>query len=140
MIYGDRRIAMAAGQLCGVFGAATSVLLILLVAAPAYATHSKHSSAGYHLSKGPSVNEYSREGLPCSTASTPQASKSRSFDSLHQLEQIEHAGLATVRSSSGRGTSGKSVVHRPVVIRGSDRQPAINFVYHVSSGARAKGR
>ncbi len=116
------------------------VWLILLATVPAFA---KHSTASYHLWTDPATKPYSHDGLPCSTAPVAPSSTIKSAGSLRELDQIEHARFATGgNASQRRSAGGASPVYRPAMIRGSERQSAINFVYHapVSGGTRARGR
>jgi len=113
------------------------VLLIALATIPAFARNS--STTTHHLRNDPATKAYSRNGLPCSTASTSGSSALKPAGSLRKLDQIERQGVIALRNGSERGNGGKASLYHHAVIHGSERQPAINFVYHarVAGGAGA---
>jgi hypothetical protein len=119
---------------------AAFVGVIALATIPAFAEHSYfgHSSTGYHVWNDPTTKAFSRNGLPCSTASVSGLSASKPAGSLRELDLIEHQSVIALKNASERG-NGKAAPYRPAVSHGSERQSAINFVYHapVSGGAEA---
>jgi hypothetical protein len=134
-------VAMASVPwLRGTIRLGTFVLSIVLVAIPGFAAH--RPPGPYHIWKDPAAKEYSHDGLPCSTAAIPGSPASRSGSSLLQLDQIERQTMTAIRSTGERGNSRSASLYRPAVIRGSEKQPAINFSYHSPRADRnpARGR
>jgi hypothetical protein len=119
------RAAMEAPKLTRIFYVAALILLIALGATPGFA---RKSSVASLVPKDPSLKEYSRDGLPCSTSSA--LGPSRSGGSLQRLDQIERQSLNAFRNSSGRGGGGNALPYRPEIIPASQGQSSINFAYH----------
>jgi hypothetical protein len=103
-----------------------TLLLSTMVAIPALA---KHSSSPHSIQQDPSGKECSRAGMPCSTALTPDSSKSKSASTQQRLDQLERQSVNSIRTTSVRENS-KTAPQRPAVARGAERQSSINFAYH----------
>jgi hypothetical protein len=107
-------------------------LAILLVSTvvgtiPALAKH----SSSLHVQPDPAGRECSRAGMPCSTALTPDSSRSKSASTQQQLDQLERQSVNSVKGASVRGNA-RTAPQRPVVARGAERQSSINFAYHAT--------
>lgn len=112
--------------------------VLLLVSAPAFARHS--SSKAYPQLNDAGSKAYSHNGLPCSTASVSGAG-GKADPKQRELTQIEHSSMTTLKNNPDHGFNGRILYHPAAV---SERQPAINFVYHppvgVSGGVHGSAR
>lgn len=92
----------------------------------------KHSSSSSKIQQDPAGKECSRSGMPCSTALTPDSSKSKSASTQQKLDQLERQSINSIKSTQAR-VNAKTAPQRPVVARGTERQSSINFSYHAPS-------
>jgi len=107
---------------------ATFVGSIMLAASPAFAATARHSSSSHPLFNDPAAKAYSHNGLPCSTAPVSGSFMSKPDGALRELGQIERANIGSLKNTSDRGNGAKGTLYHPFMR--SERQPAINFVYH----------
>jgi propanediol dehydratase small subunit len=99
----------------------------------------EHSSSSRKIQQDAAGKECSRAGMPCSTALTPDSSKSKSASTQQKLDQIERQSVNSIKSTQAR-VNPKTAPQRPVVARGAERQSSINFSYHApSAGGTSTG-
>jgi hypothetical protein len=115
-------------------------ILLLLTTVGTIPALAKHSSSP-HVQQDPAGKECSRSGMPCSTALTPDSSKSKSASTQQRLDQLERQSVNSIKTTSVRGNA-KTAPQRPVVARGAARQSSINFAYHAppAGGTRSGPR
>jgi hypothetical protein len=111
------------------FQLAILLLSIMVAIIPA---HAERSSSPRKIQQDAAGKECSRAGMPCSTALTPDSSKSKSASTQQKLDQLEHQSLNSIKGTSAHVNT-KTAPLRPVVARGADRQSSINFSYHAPS-------
>jgi len=112
------------------FRFAILLLSTMVATIPALA---EHSSSSRKIQQDAAGKECSRAGMPCSTALTPDSSKSNSASTQQQrLDQLERQSVNSIKSTQAR-VNAKTAPQRPVVARGAERQSSINFAYHAPS-------
>ena len=111
------------------FQFAILLLSTMVATIPALA---EHSSSLRKIQQDAAGKECSRAGMPCSTALTPDSSKSKSASTQQKLDQLERQSVNSIKSTQAR-VNAKTAPQRPVVDRGTERQSSINFSYHAPS-------
>jgi len=111
------------------FQFALLLLSTMVATIPALA---EHSSSLRKIQQDAAGKECSRAGMPCSTALTPDSSKSKSTSTQQKLDQLERQSVNSIKSTQAR-VNPKTAPQRPVVARGTERQSSINFSYHAPS-------
>jgi hypothetical protein len=111
------------------FQFAILLLSTMVATIPALA---EHSSSLRKIQQDAAGKECSRASMPCSTALTPDSSKSKSASTQQKLDQLERQSVNSIKSTQAR-VNPKTAPQRPVVARGAERQSSINFSYHAPS-------
>jgi len=111
------------------FQFAILLLSTMVATIPALA---EHSSSSRKIQQDAAGKECSRAGMPCSTALTPDSSKSKSASTQQRLDQLERQSVNSIKGTPTH-VNVKTAPQRPVVARGAERQSSINFSYHAPS-------
>jgi hypothetical protein len=114
-------------------GKVIRLMFVCLIAFAALPGLARDSSTAL-LRNDPALRAYSRNGLPCSTASNAGAPESQSANSLRQIEQLEQQSVSALKAASEHASREDSWLRAPAtrtsVIQTPSRSAPINFTYH----------